>query len=175
MPPYPWQSPPCPAGPRGLADGKRGRRARRPRRLWWRVAQPHLPGAEDCIAGEGIAPPWAVWVGGLLPLVVSSVLVARRGGGSAARGGRVVAWAGWTGCGLLLWSAAGLVFGAFRAFFWMTGTPAGDFSRVDRAGFLTCAAAFTATALPARAIRSVWRAVCGGCVRCAAGPPGAPG
>ena len=54
---------------------------------------------------------------------------------------------GWIAALGLLWSASGLVLDCFRAFFWVTGIPAGDFSQVDWAGMLVRALSLAATAL----------------------------
>ncbi len=54
---------------------------------------------------------------------------------------------GWPAAVLLLWSAGGLVLDAFRAFFAVTGIPAGDFARVDWPGMAGRALALAATAL----------------------------
>ncbi|NYE72015.1 hypothetical protein [Microlunatus parietis] len=59
----------------------------------------------------------------------------------AAGGGTVV---------LLLWASAGVVLDLFRAFFWFTGIPAGEFGLVDwrgAAGRIAAAAAMVPTAL----------------------------
>ncbi|NRQ40495.1 hypothetical protein HII36_53065 [Nonomuraea sp. NN258] len=54
---------------------------------------------------------------------------------------------GWVAALLLLWSASGIVLDGFRAFFAITGIPAGEFARVDWPGLVKRAFALAATAL----------------------------
>ncbi|WP_328954388.1 hypothetical protein [Kitasatospora purpeofusca] len=132
------------------------------------VVQPYLPGAQDYISGKGIVPAWAPWAGAVLGLAVA---VTGAGVGErlpAVRGGsrRAALWVGWTACVLLLWTAVGLVFDVFRAFFWATGIPAGEFAAVDWPGFLTRVPAFAATVLLGRELLNFRRVTSGGCEAC---------
>lgn len=63
-----------------------------------------------------------------------------------ARLGRPPA-AGWLAAAGLLWSSGGVVLDCFRAFFWVTGIPAGSFAEVDWPGMLVRALSLAATAL----------------------------
>jgi hypothetical protein len=119
------------------------------------AAQPWLPGAQDYISKEGIGPSWAAGAGG----VVASIAVLAMARYQTARGSRrsSVLSAGWLAAGLLLWAAVGVVFDCFRAFFWATGIPAGDFERVDWPGFLTRAIAFVAVLSSVSATRAYGR------------------
>ncbi|MGW0481452.1 hypothetical protein [Nonomuraea sp. NPDC003214] len=54
---------------------------------------------------------------------------------------------GWAAAVLLLWSAGGVVLDGFRAFFAVTGIPAGDFATVDWPGMAGRALALAATGL----------------------------
>ncbi|MFI6799964.1 hypothetical protein [Streptosporangium canum] len=54
---------------------------------------------------------------------------------------------GWLSSVLLLWSAGGLVLDCFRAFFVVTGIPAGEFARVDGPGMAGRALSLAATGL----------------------------
>ncbi|WP_344210153.1 hypothetical protein [Kribbella sancticallisti] len=61
-------------------------------------------------------------------------------------------YCGWVAAVLFLWGAGGVVLDAFRAFFWVTGIPAGSFAEVDWPGAarrMTClvAAAVLSTGL----------------------------
>ncbi|MFD0147973.1 hypothetical protein ACWGQ4_03650 [Streptomyces sp. NPDC055721] len=136
------------------------------------VVQPYLPGAQDYISGKGIVPPWAPWTGAALCLVVAVIGIRDRL--PTVRGGsrRVVLWAGWTACTLLSWAAVGLVFDVFRAFFWVTGIPAGDFATVDWPGFLTRVSAFASTVLLGRELLNFRRATGEGCEACGHTPHG---
>jgi hypothetical protein len=124
-----------------------------------RWAEPHLPGAQDYISSKGIVPSWETWVAAAVGIVAALALL-------ATSGRRLVSSFGWLAVVLLLWAAVGIVFDAFRAFFWVTGIPAGDFALVDWPGFLTRTVAFVATISLARATLSYQRASRGSCMRC---------
>ncbi|MET9676071.1 hypothetical protein ABZY68_23705 [Streptomyces sp. NPDC006482] len=123
------------------------------------TVQPYLPGGRDYLSSLGIVPDWAPWAAGALGLGVA--LAIARG---VAR--RPVVTVGWIASVLLLWAAVGVVFDAFRAFFWLTGIPAGDFAQVDWPGFLTRAVAFVAAVALARAVLAYRRVTGAGCDRC---------
>ncbi|WP_132291615.1 hypothetical protein [Kribbella sp. VKM Ac-2568] len=74
---------------------------------------------------KGMAPLWVPAVAAVLA-VCSALLTARR----------LVLVCGWTGAVLFLWAAGGVVLDAFRAFYWATGIPAGEFAQVDWPGAL---------------------------------------
>lgn len=86
------------------------------------AAEPHLPGAADYIKSLGIVPSWALWAGAAVGVVAVLASAARTTAHGAARTAVLVL--GWTGTVLLLWSAVGIVFDGFRAFFRVTGIPA---------------------------------------------------
>ncbi|WP_329619450.1 hypothetical protein OG357_02155 [Streptomyces sp. NBC_01255] len=129
----------------------------------WAV-QPYLPGGRDYITSLGIVPGWAPCAAGLLGL--GATLAISRGVGRR----RPVVAVGWLASVLLLWAAVGVVFDGFRAFFWATGIPAGDFAQVDWPGFLTRAAAFVATVALARTVLAYQRVTGTGCDRCGRTP-----
>ncbi|MFE7338101.1 hypothetical protein [Streptomyces griseus] len=128
------------------------------------AAEPHLPGAADYIRSLGIVPSWALWAGAAVGVVAVLASAARSTAHGAARTAVLVL--GWTGTVLLLWSAVGIVFDGFRAFFRVTGIPAGDFAIVDWPGFLSRAVAFAATVLLARSTLAFQRRTGTGCDRC---------
>ncbi|MET9921049.1 hypothetical protein ABZZ04_28790 [Streptomyces sp. NPDC006435] len=132
-----------------------------------KTAEPHLPGAADYIGSLGIVPPWAAWAGAATGLVVALAATAELPGRAARP---VLLSLGRAACVLLLWSAVGIVFDVFRAFFRVTGIPAGDFATVDWPGFLTRAAAFTATLLLARSTLALRRRTGEGCDLCGLRP-----
>ncbi|MFI9296729.1 hypothetical protein [Streptomyces gardneri] len=124
----------------------------------WAV-QPYLPGGRDYITALGIVPDWMPCAAGFLGL--GAALAISRGVGR-----RPVVVAGWIASVLLLWAAVGVVFDGFRAFFWATGIPAGDFAQVDWPGFLTRAAAFVASVALARTVLAYQRVTGAGCDGC---------
>ncbi|MFF9572708.1 hypothetical protein [Streptomyces sp. NPDC014685] len=132
-----------------------------------KALEPHLPGAADYISSLGIVPSWAAWAGAAAGIVAALAASSERAGKGARP---VLLFVGWTSCVLLLWSAVGIIFDAFRSFFWVTGIPAGDFATVDWPGFLTRAVAFAATLLLARSTLAFQRRTGEGCDLCGLGP-----
>lgn len=105
---------------------------------------PALSSEHDYATRYGYATPaWvslAAAVAGLLTVLVRH----RRPTGRAPLGAGAVAAV------LLLWASAGVVLDLFRAFFWFTGIPAGEFGLVDwrgAVGRIAAAAALVPTAL----------------------------
>ncbi|WP_405861172.1 hypothetical protein OG361_38385 [Streptomyces sp. NBC_00090] len=123
------------------------------------AVQPYLPGGRDYISSLGIVPDWAPWAAGVLGLAAALAI-------SRGVGRRPVVAVGWIASVLLLWAAVGVVFDGFRAFFWATGIPAGDFAQVDWPGFLTRAVAFVAAVALARTVLAYQRLTGAGCDRC---------
>jgi hypothetical protein len=72
-------------------------------------------------------PPWVVLVA--VGLLLCSLLAAR-----SAPAGHLASVLGWAAAVFFLGGSGGVVLDAFRAFFWATGVPAGDFDRVDWPG-----------------------------------------
>ncbi len=72
-------------------------------------------------------PPWVALVA--VGLLLCAVPAAR-----TAPAGRLTAVLGWAAAVFFLGGSGGVVLDAFRAFFWVTGIPAGDFDRVDWPG-----------------------------------------
>ncbi|RZQ63029.1 hypothetical protein [Amycolatopsis suaedae] len=105
---------------------------------------PGLPADVDYT--RGYAPGWVTGVAALL--TVAAVV------SDARRLPRLVAPLGWTAVVLLLWCSGGVVLDGFRAFFAVTGIPAGTFAVVDwpgmaaRALSLAAAGATAALLLP---------------------------
>ncbi|QKG23222.1 hypothetical protein [Actinomadura verrucosospora] len=95
---------------------------------------------------KGFAPPWATLAGAAL-----AVAFALRGS----------AWTGRIAAVLLLWAGGGAVLDAFRAFFWATGIPAGEFAQVNWGGASMRAAGLLAAglvvAMLARGAEGPWR------------------
>lgn len=133
-----------------------------------RAVEPYLPGAQDYITSRGIIPAWEVWVAAGVAIVVAVALLAVPSLGTPVPDGvrRAVLVAGWTSCVLLLWAAVGIVFDAFRAFFWVTGVPAEEFALVDWPGFLTRTVAFVALIIQTRVMLVFGRASRDACRRC---------
>jgi hypothetical protein len=69
---------------------------------------------------KGMAPLWVPLLAAVFAIVAA--LVNQR---------RLILVCGWTAAVLFLWSASGVVLDGFRAFYWVTGIPAGDFAQVD--------------------------------------------
>lgn len=124
------------------------------------AVQPYLSGGRDYISSLGIVPDRLPLAAGALGL--GAALAIARGLGRRP----VVVVVGWIASVLLLWTAVGVVFDGFRAFFWATGIPAGDFAQVDWPGFLTRAVAFAATVALARTVLAYQRVTGAGCDRC---------
>ncbi|MET9662101.1 hypothetical protein [Streptomyces sp. NPDC006510] len=133
-----------------------------------KAAEPHLPGAADYISSLGIVPSWAAWAGAVTGVAAVLAAASERAVRGPARS--ALLFTGWVACVLLLWSAVGIIFDAFRSFFWVTGIPAGDFATVDWPGFLTRAVAFAATLLLARATLAFQRRTGDGCDLCGLRP-----
>ncbi|MEL7976525.1 hypothetical protein AAG589_11735 [Isoptericola sp. F-RaC21] len=99
------------------------------------------------------APPWAT------PAAAAVALVGLVLGARHPRAGVLL---GWAGVVLLFWGSGGLALEGFRAFFAVTGIPAGEFADVDVPGMVTRACSALAavttvltTADTARAARSL--------------------
>jgi hypothetical protein len=75
-------------------------------------------------------------------LVVASLLVARMT--SSTRGTRVAGVLGWAAAVFFFGASGGVVLDGFRAFFWATGIPSGDFATVDWPGATARAASLLA-------------------------------
>lgn len=102
-----------------------------------RVVLPTLPPRVDYTVGYA---PW--WIALIAAGLATGALLAHHG--SLPR--RVVLGTGWAAAVLLLWSSAGVVLDGFRAFFAITGIPAGDFAIVDVPGFIARALSLAAAA-----------------------------
>ncbi|GAA4590619.1 hypothetical protein GCM10023194_47860 [Planotetraspora phitsanulokensis] len=100
------------------------------------TALPDLPADVDYT--RGFCPPWMTVTAALLAMVAVALAVREHRGALVA---------GWVAAVLLLWSAGGVVLDVFRAFFWITGIPAGTFSQVDWPGMLTRSISLMAAAL----------------------------
>lgn len=92
--------------------------------------QPWLPGAHDYIDRLHITPSWVPWTGPLMGVLIGGLMASRQST-------KIVVGSAWLAAFLLLWSGAGLMFDVFRAFFWLTAIPAGDFAQVDLPGGLS--------------------------------------
>ena len=92
-------------------------------------------------------PPWTTLVAAVL--LLASLLAAR-----SAPGGRAEAVLGWAAAVFFLGGSGGVVLEAFRAFFWATGIPAGDFSRVDWPGAVARAMSLAAALVT---VHHTWR------------------
>jgi hypothetical protein len=103
------------------------------------------------------APPWVT------PVAAASALAAL---GLCARRSRAGVPFGWVAVVLLFWGSGGLALEGFRAFFAVTGIPAGEFAEVDVPGMVTRALAALAAVTTALTTWDVARA---------ARPVGAPG
>ncbi|MES9608119.1 hypothetical protein [Actinomadura sp. NPDC000929] len=105
------------------------------------VLAPHRPTYD-----QGFAPTWVTLAGVALALLFAST---------------ERAWAGRTAAVLLLWAGGGVVLDGFRAFFWATGIPAGDFAQVNWVGAATRGTSLLTSALLvlalARRARGPWR------------------
>lgn len=105
------------------------------------VLAPHQPTYD-----RGFAPAWVTLAGAALALLFAWT---------------ERAWAGRIAAVLLLWAGGGVVLDGFRAFFWATGIPAGDFAQVNWAGAATRGAGLLTSALLvfalARRARGPWR------------------
>ncbi|MDF5756458.1 hypothetical protein [Spongiactinospora sp. TRM90649] len=112
-----------------------------------------LPGGLDY--DRGFAPAWATVVASLLAVLCILAVSGARPPGPRLAWGLV---AGWTAVALLLWSAGGVVLDAFRAFFWVTGIPAGTFAQVDWPGALTRALSLAAAAATVAVLLAARRA-----------------
>ncbi|TQF04616.1 hypothetical protein E6W39_23285 [Kitasatospora acidiphila] len=132
------------------------------------AAEPHIPGAQDYLSSKGVVPAWAPWAGGGAGVAAALAMAAASAPQSTRR--RLTTCAGWAAGVLLLWTAVGIVFDVFRAFFWATGIPAGDFSKVDWPGFLTRTVALAATIALARCTLAFQRVTGDGCDRCGLRP-----
>lgn len=133
-----------------------------------RAMEPHLPGAHDYIGVRGITPPWVPWAAAAATVGVGIAVLVPPGTRTDPR--RVIVRAGWATCVLLSWSAAGIVFDGFRAFFRITGIPAGEFAIVDWPGFLTRSIALVALVLLGYATLRLQRSLVGACPRCGRRP-----
>jgi hypothetical protein len=92
-------------------------------------------------------PPWITFVAA--GLLLASMLAAR-----PAPRGRVEAVLGWAAAVFFLGGSGGVVLDAFRAFFWATGMPAGDFARVDWPGAVARSVSLAAALVT---IHHTWR------------------
>lgn len=92
-------------------------------------------------------PPWVTFVAA--GLLLASLLAAR-----LAPGGRAEAVLGWAAAVFFLGGSGGVVLDAFRAFFWVTGIPAGDFARVDWPGAAARAVSLAAALVT---VHHTWR------------------
>lgn len=133
------------------------------------LLRPHLPGGHsypaslpDLIA-RGIVPGWLVPAAVVLGALPALAVLLRVG---PVPGIRLVPAAGWAGAGLLLWTSSGIVLDAFRAFFALSGIPAGDFAVVDWPGAATRALALAAIGPVVAATVRHRRELDGACVRC---------
>jgi len=93
----------------------------------------HLRGGPPTGYAAVFAPPWVVPVAATVALVAIGV----RAGSPPARRLRTGVVLGWAAVVLLFWGSGGLALEAFRAFFAVTGIPAGDFADVDVPGAVT--------------------------------------
>jgi hypothetical protein len=88
------------------------------------------------VAASAALPKTVFYDKGMAPLWVPLLAAAFAITAALASNRRVVLTCGWTAAVLFLWSAGGVVLDAFRAFYWATGIPAGDFAQVDWPGAL---------------------------------------
>jgi hypothetical protein len=108
---------------------------------------------------KGAAPAWVPLLAAAL--AICAVTLAGR---SASR--RTVLIAGWAATVLFLWSAGGVVLDGFRAFYWATGIPAGDFAQVDWPGALRRFVSLVAVAAVGAGTLSFQRTTANGCRSC---------
>ena len=92
-------------------------------------------------------PPWIAFVA--VGLLLTSLVAAR-----SAPGGRAEAILGWAAVVFFLGGSGGVVLDAFRAFFWATDIPAGDFARVDWPGAAARAVSLVAALVT---VHHTWR------------------
>ena len=97
-------------------------------------------------------------------LVLASLLVARMT--SSTSGTRAAGMLGWAAAVFFFGASGGVVLDGFRAFFWATGIPSGDFATVDWPGATARAASLLAALVT---VAWAWRLPAGR-VRDAAGP-----
>jgi hypothetical protein len=124
-----------------------------------KLVLPGLPA--DQVYTKGFAPWWATVSAIVLGGIAVAVSLWRRPGTR-----RLVAITGGSAAVLLLWSGAGVVLDGFRAFFAVTGIPAGDFAVVDWPGMACRFASLVGCALLAAVTIGTARREAPRCVDC---------